>query len=149
MLLVAEQRSRVGGVPEVIAVIAFHVHREPPQVSAFDEAAHASRHMAELFIMACRELQSLFIGECDKPLGLALVERDWLLNVDVATLFQAGPSKSEMVLRRRCDVNDVGGGITEKFAQVAEIEFDWEPVVELPVHQLRVMQATTDSAPLA
>src|SRR6266571_2546895 len=134
MLLVAKKRSRIT-VPKLIAIVTFHVYRSPAQVAALDERSHASRRMAELIVMSCRQLEFLLIGECNKSFGLFCVECDWLLHVDVASAFQAKSGNIEVAFRRRRDVNNVWPGITQEFRQVAEIPFDRKPLVELPCHQ--------------
>src|SRR2546422_4104285 len=110
------------------------LHRPPAQVAAFDESPHTSGHMAELMVMSCRQLEPLFIGQCNKSLGLLLMECEWLLHIDVASAFQANPRNIEMAFRRRRDVDNVWSGVTQKISQVAVIPFDREPLVELPCH---------------
>src|SRR2546427_724657 len=135
MLLVAKKRPRITGLSKVIAVVTFHVYRNPAQVATLDERSHASRHVTELVVMSYGQLESLLIGECHKYLGLFCVECEWFLHIDVASLFQAKPRNIEMAFRRCRDVNNVWAGVTQKFSQVAVIPFDREPLVELPCHQ--------------
>src|SRR5213593_506474 len=147
MLLVAKKRSRIT-VPKLIAIVTFHVYRSPAQVAALDESSHASRHVAELIVMPCCQLEFLLIGECNKYLGLLLVECEWLLHIDVTSTFQAKPRNFKMAFRRRRDVNDVWTGVTQKFSQVAEIPLDREPLAELPCHQPLAVTDPNDLASL-
>src|SRR5437899_10367805 len=112
MLLVAKKRSRIAGVPKVIAIITFHVHRDPAQVAAVDESSHASGCVAELIIMAYRQLEPFLIGEYYKDLGLFGVERDGFLHIDVASPFQASPRNNELAGRRPRDMNNIWLGRT-------------------------------------
>src|SRR5436190_1781475 len=50
MLLVRQQRPRVTGIPEVVAVVTFHVYGNPAQVTASNHRFHASRHVAKLLV---------------------------------------------------------------------------------------------------
>src|SRR5207245_9436184 len=135
MLLVAKKRPRITGLSKVIAVVTFHVYRNPAQVATLDERSHAYRHVTELVVMSYGQLESLVIGECNKYLGFFCVECEWFLHIDVASPFQTKPRNIEMAFRRCRDVNNVWAGVTQKFSQVAVIPFDREPLVELPCHQ--------------
>src|SRR5438445_13438902 len=101
MLLVAKKRSRIAGVPKVIAIITFHVHRDPAQVAAVDESSHASGCVAELIIMAYRQLEPFLIGEYHKDLGLFGVECAGFLHLDLASPFHRTPQIYQVDYRRR------------------------------------------------
>src|SRR2546425_8061222 len=147
MLLVAKKRSRITGLPKVIAVITFHVERDAAQVAALDERSHASRHVAELIVMSCRQLKPLLIGECNKYLGLLCVECDWLLDIDVASALKAQSGKIEMTFRRRGDVDHVGPRVVQDVNQLRKVPLEPEPFAKLTGHQrLRVTDAN-DLAP--
>src|SRR5437660_10125232 len=116
MALVAKKRSRVTGIPQVIAVVTFHVHWISAQVAAFDESSHTSGHVAELIVMPDCQLEPLFVGQCNKSLGLLLMECEWLLHIDVASAFQANPRDIVMAFRRRRDMDNVRSSITQEFS---------------------------------
>src|SRR5271165_4732857 len=135
MPLVGEDRTRVRGLSELIAVIALHMDRAATQEPALNEGPHAARRMPELIVVPGCYLEPFFTGDCNQRSGIVLAEREWFLHIDVAAPIQAKPGDIEMAIRRSRDMHNVGLGVAKEFPQVAEMLFDGEPLVELLRHQ--------------
>src|SRR5690348_3195252 len=146
--LVAEKRSRVPGLSKLIAVITLHVHGLAAQKAALDKTSHTSRCVPELIVMAYGDLQPPLFRDRDQCSGFPLVDCERLLDVDVASPFQAKLGNFEMAFRRRSDVNDIWPGLTKKFCQVAKVPPDREPLVQLPSHQGLPVTDPNDLGPL-
>ena len=146
MVRVTEQRSRIGGVPEVVGVVALHVHGSPAQEAPPDQAAHAPRHVAELIVVPDRQLEPLVVGEGHQLLGVLFGEGERLLDVDVTPTLETRPGDTGMALGRRGHVDHVGSRLVQQLVQVREIPRDREPFVELSRHQ---RLAITDADDLA
>src|SRR3989454_12325035 len=104
--------------------------------------------MAELIVMPYRQLEPPFVGQCNKSLGLLLMECKWLLHIDVTSALQANPRDIEMAFRRRRDMDNVRSGVTQEFSQVGEVPFYRESLVQLPCHWRLAVTAPDDLASL-
>ena len=111
------------------------MHRPVAQIAALDQAAHASRDVAELIVMSRGDFESFLIGEFNQFPGFVLVDREWLFHIDVAAPVQAEFRDTKVAFRRRGNVDHVGLGFTQKLRQVGKTFFDREPLVELPRHE--------------
>src|SRR5882724_1536103 len=91
--------------------------------------------MAELIIMPCRKFEPFLVRQGNQCSRLSLVNCKRLLHIDVASPFQAQLRNLKMALRGRRDVNNVGPSFAQEFYQVAEIPFNWKPLIKLTRHQ--------------
>src|SRR6267378_6938587 len=135
MSLVGEERRGVSGAPKLVAVVALHVYRAGTQKAGLDQRSHASRSVPELIVVPDGDLQRALVPERQQAAGLLFVDRERLLDIDVASPLEAELRDVEMSIGRRRDVNDIGSSFGEELCQVAKMALDGEPLVELPRHQ--------------
>jgi len=135
VLLVAKKRSRIRGRSELVAVIAFHMHRTGPQESALNKRSQASRDMPELIVMPGGQLEAHFFRQRNQSSGLAFVQCEWLLYVDVASRLQASFGNLEMTCGWRRDVNNVRLGHAQQFVQLTKTPANRESLRQLARHQ--------------
>ena len=93
--------------------------------------------------MAGGEFEPSLIGERDQFAGFPFVDREWLLDVNVAPGLQTKLGRLKVNLRRSGDVDHVGLGTFEQFRQLHEGLLDRKAIAQLLRHQ-RLTVADSD-----
>src|SRR6266545_6993409 len=101
MLAVAKKGLRVVAVPQVVPVVAFHVHRWPAEITTLHLRSQTSGYVTELVVVTGNDRESLALCQAQKGLRFARVEGERLLDVDVAAELQTALRNGKMTVRRR------------------------------------------------
>src|ERR1700758_5011674 len=91
--------------------------------------------MAELIIMTGGYLAPRPLGDINQLLRFLCIERERLLNVDVAPTLQAFARDFEMALRRSCYVNYVWARLGDQIVEVGIGCLDREAFAQLFCHE--------------
>src|SRR4051794_23943663 len=121
MLFVGQKRASIAWIAQVVAIIAFEMHRLPSQVTFPHELPHPPRKVAKLQVVANRNLPVHAIGDADQFLGLSCPERKWLLDVRMAAGFKTHPGDFKMTFRWCRDMNHFREGHGKHFTDAAEL----------------------------
>src|SRR4029450_4089249 len=118
MPCVAEERFRVGGIRQVIAVPALHVNGRAAQISVLDQRAQSPRRMSELIVVTSGDSHAPGVRSRDELVVFCRAQREWLLYIDMSAVLETGLRDWEMTRGRGRHVDHVRPRVLQEIGEV-------------------------------